>query len=257
MHAIISAGGYPQPDESLYRITQGGNKALIKLGGKTMIQWVLDALNGCKRLEQIVIVGLPENQSITSSHPVTLLNNQGDLLDNVRIGAKTLLQLDPKAGISLLLPADIPAVTTAMLDWMIDQIQDQPYDIFYSVVERSVMEKRFPQSKRTYIRLKDIEICGGDVHALRPVIAVQDNPLWKRLLAARKNPLKQASLIGLDTLFLLLTRQLTLEQAATFLSKKIGIRGQAVLLPFAEMGMDVDKDFQFEMMQADLLKGKD
>ncbi len=50
--------------------------------------------------------------------------------------------------------------------------------------------------------------------------------------------------------------QLTLEQAALFLSKKLGFRGQVVLLPYAEMGMDVDKDFQFEIMQEDLLKGK-
>ena len=67
MHAIISAGGYPKPDESLYRITQGGNKALIDLGGKPMIQWVLDALNGCQRIEQVVLVGIPENTKINAA----------------------------------------------------------------------------------------------------------------------------------------------------------------------------------------------
>jgi GTP:adenosylcobinamide-phosphate guanylyltransferase len=256
MHAIISAGGYPKPDESLYHITQGGNKALIDLGGKPMIQWVLDALNGCERIERVVVVGLPGKTKLVSRHPLTLVDNQGDLLENVRAGAKELLREDANASISLLLPADVPAITSTMIDWMVDTVQDQPFDVYYSVVERSVMEKRFPQSKRTYIRLKDIEICGGDVHALRPAIACQDNPLWARILAARKNPLKQASLVGLDTLFLLLTRQLAIEQAAPFLSKKLGFRGQVVLLPYAEMGMDVDKDFQFEMMQADLLKGK-
>lgn len=256
MHAIISAGGYPKPDESLYRITRGGNKALIDLGGQPMIQWVLNALNGCIRIGQVVIVGLPANVDLTSRHPLTRVENQGDLLDNVRAGAQALLRLDPKADISLLLPADIPAVTTAMLDWMIDRIQGQPDDVFYSVVERSVMEKRFPQSKRTYVRLKDVEICGGDVHALRPELAVQANPLWESILAARKNPLKQASLVGLDTLYLLLTRQMNLEQAASFLSKKLGFRGRAVLLPYAEMGMDVDKDFQYEILQAELVKGK-
>lgn len=254
MHAIISAGGYPKPDESLYQITQGGNKALIDLGGKPMVQWVMNALNGCQRIEQVILVGLPEDVKLQSLHPLTRVDNRGDLFENVRAGAETLLRLDPGAEICLLLPADIPAVTSKMIDWMIDRIQGQPDDVFYSVVERSVMEKRFPQSKRTYTHLKDMEICGGDVHAFRPAIATQDNPLWERILAARKNPLKQASLVGLDTLVLLLTRQMTLEQTAAFISRKLGIRGQAILLPFAEMGMDVDKDFQLEIMRSELLK---
>jgi len=254
MHAIISAGGYPRPDESLYAITQGGNKALIDIGGKPMLQWILDALNGCQRIEQVILVGLPEGVKLQSRHPLTRVENRGDLFENVRAGAEVLLRLDPAAEISLLLPADIPAVTARMINWMIDRIQGQPCDIFYSVVERSVMEKRYPQSKRTYTRLKDMEICGGDVHAFRPAFAVQDNPLWERILAARKNPLKQASLVGLDTLFLLLTRQMTLEKLAAFISRKLDMRGQAVLLPYAEMGMDVDKDFQLEIMRAELLK---
>jgi GTP:adenosylcobinamide-phosphate guanylyltransferase len=254
MHAVISAGGYPKPDESHYPITQGGNKALIDLGGKPMVQWILDALNGCQRIEQVILVGLPEGVKLQCRHPLTRVDNRGDLFENVRAGAETLLRLDPSAEISLLLPADVPAITSNMVDWMIDHIKGQPYDIFYSVVERSVMEKRYPQSKRTYTRLKDIEICGGDVHAFRPPIAVQDNPLWERILAARKNPLKQASLVGLDTLFLLLTRQMTLEELAAFISRKLGMRGQVVLLPYAEMGMDVDKDFQLEIMRTELLK---
>lgn len=254
MHAVISAGGYPKPDESLYQITQGGNKALIDIGGKPMVQWILDALNGCQQIEQVIIVGLSDSVQLQSRHPLTRVENRGDLFENVRAGAETLLSLDPRAEISLLLPADVPAITAEMIEWMINRIKDQPYDIFYSVVERGVMEKRYPQSKRTYTRLKDLEICGGDVHAFRPAIAAQDNPLWERILAARKNPLKQASLVGLDTLFLLLTRQMTLEQMAVFISRKLGIRGQAILLPYAEMGMDVDKDFQLEIMRAELLK---
>jgi GTP:adenosylcobinamide-phosphate guanylyltransferase len=256
MHAIISAGGYPKPDESLYPITRGGNKALIDLGGKPMIQWVLDALNGCARIERVVIVGLPAQTRLESHHPLSLVDNQGDLIENVRAGAEALLREDANAPVSLLISSDIPAITPVMIDWMVDRIQDQPDDVFYSVVERSVMEKSYPQSKRTYIKLKDVEICGGDVHALRPAIACQENPLWERILAARKNPIKQAGLVGLDTLFLLLTRQMDLEEAAAFLSRKLGFSGQAVLLPHAEMGMDVDKDFQLEIMQTYLLKGK-
>ncbi len=134
-----------------------------------------------------------------------------------------------------------------------EHIQGQPTNfLFGGGTQRD--GKTQPAIQTHLHALKDMEICGGDVHAFRPSIAVQDNPLWERILAARKNPLKQASLVGLDTLFLLLTRQLTLEQLAAFIGRKLGMRGQAVLLPYAEMGMDVDKDFQLEIMRNELLK---
>jgi GTP:adenosylcobinamide-phosphate guanylyltransferase len=252
MYALISAGGFPKPDESLYKISQGGNKALINLCGKPMIQWVLDALNGSRLITHVVIVGLPSGIALSCKHPLTLIENQGDMIQNVHAGAVEILKQDPTAPITLLISSDIPAITSKMIDWMVKAIENQPYDIFYSVVERKVMEKRYPKSRRTYTRLKDIELCGGDVHALRPSIASRNNPLWDRILAARKNPLKQAWLVGIATLFMLITRQMNLEKASIFLSKKLGIRGKAVVLPFAEMGMDVDKAFQYEIMEKDL-----
>jgi GTP:adenosylcobinamide-phosphate guanylyltransferase len=252
MYALISAGGFPKPDESLYKISQGGNKALIDLNGKPMIQWVLDALSGSALINHVIIVGLPPTTSLVCKHPLTLIENQGDMIENVRAGTEEILKQDPCAQITLLLSSDVPAITSEMIDWLVKAVENQPFDVFYSVIERKVMEKRYPESKRTYTKLKDIEMCGGDVHALRPSIASQSNPLWDRILAARKNPLKQAWLVGFDTLFFFLTRHMNLENAALFLSHKLGIKGKALLLPFAEMGMDVDKAFQYEIMVNDL-----
>jgi GTP:adenosylcobinamide-phosphate guanylyltransferase len=257
MYALISAGGFPKPDESLYSLTQGGNKALLDLCGKPMIQWVLDALSGSALIDHVFLVGLPSNTPLTCKYPLTLIENQGDMIENVRAGAEEILKQDPSAQITLLISSDIPAITSEMIDWMVKTVEGQPYDVFYSVVERKVMEKRFPESKRTYTRLKDIELCGGDVHALRPSIASRNNPLWDNILTARKNPLKQAWLVGIDTLFYFITRQMNLEKAATFLSKKLGIKGKAVVLPFAEMGMDVDKTFQYEIILKDLCQKKE
>jgi GTP:adenosylcobinamide-phosphate guanylyltransferase len=256
MIVLISAGGFPKPDESLYRYTQGGNKALLDLCGKPMIQWVVDALSGSALIDHVFIVGLPSNSQLVCTHPLTLIDNHGDMIDNVHAGAKEILIQAPSTEIILLISSDIPAITSKMIDWMINKVEGQPYDVFYSVVERNIMEKRFPESKRTYSRLKDIELCGGDVHALRPSIATRNNPLWEKILAARKNPLKQACLVGFDTLFYFITRQMELEKAAYFLSNKLGIKGNAVVLPYAEMGMDVDKAFQYEIMVKDLCQNK-
>jgi hypothetical protein len=138
-----------------------------------------------------------------------------------------------------------------MIDWRIESMEGSHCDIEYTAIERTVMESRFPGSNRSYVKLKDVEVCGGDVHGLRLSLVGQWD-LWERLINARKNIFKQAALIGFDTLFFLLTRSMTLKQAESLVSKRLGIVGKATLSPYAEMGMDVDKPFQLEIMRKEL-----
>ncbi len=82
----------------------------------------------------------------------------------------------------------------------------------------------------------------------------EETDIWEKITDARKSPLKQAALVGFDTALLLLTGQLTLEKAETNIMKKLNFTGKAILCPYAEVGMDVDKLFQLELMREDLEK---
>ncbi|MBE3119845.1 MAG: hypothetical protein IMZ50_13960, partial [Candidatus Atribacteria bacterium] len=113
----------------------------------------------------------------------------------------------------------------------------------------------FPGSKRTWTRLKDMEICGGDMNVGRlKLIVSDDTELWEKITDSRKSPLKQAALIGFNTAFLLLTGKLTLQMAETNIMTRLNITGKAIVCPYAEVGMDVDKPYQLEIMRADLMK---
>jgi hypothetical protein len=97
-----------------------------------------------------------------------------------------------------------------------------------------------------------LDLCGGDLNAIRLSVASDENPLWDRLIEARKSPLRQAALVGYDTLFMLLLGRLSLDEAAAAVSRRLGIRARAILCPYAELGMDVDKPFQLEIVRKDL-----
>ena len=143
-----------------------------------------------------------------------------------------------------------------MVDWLVNLVQKSDGNVFYNAITRQVMESRYPGSHRTYVHLKDYEVCGGDMNALRLSVLDTENPMWKRLVEARKSPLKQASIIGYDILLSLLLRRLTLPQAEKRVSLRLGIQGRAILCPYAEVGMDVDKPHQLELMQVDLARRK-
>ena len=66
--------------------------------------------------------------------------------------------------------------------------------------------------------------------------------------------MKQALLLGLDTLFLIATRRLSLIEAEAKISQKLGLRGKVILCPYAELGMDIDKPNQYEFLN-DYLAG--
>jgi len=78
--------------------------------------------------------------------------------------------------------------------------------------------------------------------------------MWESLIGSRKSPLKQASVIGFGTLFALFTRRLTLEDAVRRVCERIGIKGRAIVWPYAEPCMDVDKPSQLELLRADLVR---
>ncbi|MEA4907520.1 MAG: nucleotidyltransferase family protein [Anaerolineaceae bacterium] len=252
LDAIVTAGGKPEPDEPLYAYTRGGYKVLLELGGKPILHWVLEALESAVSVRRIIVVGLPQPYPFPCSRPLTCVPGQGNLMLNVSAACQELLRLEPGATQALLVSGDVPAITGAMIDWMAGQMAAGEADLYYPVIERRTMEARFPDSRRTYVTIRDRQYCGGDIIGIRPSLAIGGSPVWDKLIEARKSPLKQASLLGLDTLFHLIRRKMDLHQAEAQLSKRLGIHGRALVSPYAEIGMDIDKPNQFEILHREL-----
>ena len=254
MDTVVTAGGIPGVDEPLYSYTQGQPKALLELAGKPMAQWVLDALSGAAQIGRVVVVGLDESNGLTCTKPVAYCPNQGGMLENILFGIQKIMSLDPSAQHVLLVSSDIPGIKPEMVDWVVTNAMQTDDDLYYHLITKADMEKRYPASNRTYVKLKDAMICGGDMNIVATRTVNKNLDKWKKLIAARKNPLKQASMLGLDTLVLVALRAITVEGAVKQFTRRLGMTGRAVMCPYAEVGMDVDKPHQLELMRVDLIK---
>lgn len=254
MDAIVTAGGIPQPNDPLYSFSQGEAKALIDVAGKPMIQWVLDALGEARHVDNVIIVGLSPKSHLQCKKPLHYLPNQGKMLANLVAGIEKSLELNPQAQYVLIVSSDIPTIQPHMVDWLIETCMQTQDDLYYGICPREVMERRFPGSKRTYTRLKDMEVCGADMNIVHVRMAREHLDVWEALIANRKNPLAQARVLGLDTFFLLLTRRITLDEAVQRFSQRVGVKGRAIVWQYAEPCMDVDKPYQLELVRADLTR---
>jgi GTP:adenosylcobinamide-phosphate guanylyltransferase len=251
MNAIVVAGGIPDESDQLYPYTQGKAKALVDIAGKPMVQWVVDALDQAPSVGELVVVGPLPRSNLSCNKPLSLVEDQGSMLRNLKAGVDVLAANHPADTHALIVSSDIPSITPEIVEWRIDAARAADADLDYAVVERSTMEARFPGSNRSYVHLRDLEVCGGDINVARLALA-QDEDLWTRLIEARKNALRQAALLGFGTLFLVMTRRLTLADAERRVSSQLGLKGKVSRSPYAEVAMDVDKPHQLELLREEL-----
>jgi len=254
MDAIVIAGGIPRPEDPLYTYSHGDAKALIDIAGKPMVQWVLDALGNAKQVDNVIIIGLSPKSGVTCKKSIHYVSNQGRMLANIVAGVNKALEINKRTKYVLVVSSDIPTLKSEMVDWLINTCMETKDDLYYGVCPRDVMEARFPGSKRTYTHLKDMDVCGADINLTHVRMATEHLDIWESLIGSRKSPLKQAGIIGFGTLFALFTRRLTLEDAVKRVCDRIGIKGRAMVWPYAEPCMDIDKPSQLELLREDLEK---
>ncbi len=250
--AIVTAGWSPREDDPLAEYTQDRSKALIPIAGKPMISHVVNALAGSRYVQHVIVVALDPAAEVQFPVPVEYVPDAGGILANTEAGLQYALAHYPDVDAVLLSSCDVPTITPTIVDAFIEECLRTDHDLYYSIVERSVMEARFPGSRRSYIHLREGDFAGGDLFLARPTIALDQQDLWQSLTGARKSVLRQARMIGMWPFFKLIIRRLSLAETERRGSKALDVRGKAVIFPYAEVGMDVDKPFQLEIVRAEL-----
>lgn len=247
---LIIAGGIPDQEHPLYPYSQGRPKAMIEVNGRYMIEHVIDALQTATCVDQIFVIGLGEKlgSQLFTQHPIHHLPNQESLLKNTVVGINYICDFDPTVQRILLCAADIPLITDDMVDDFVERCTDD-FGMYYALISQATMETRFPFSKRTYTKLKDIIFTGGDLCLTTPALVSSNLDLWNMLIGNRKSPLKIAKLIGWKTLFKYATRQLTIQDCNELATKLLHIPCKAIECPHAELGMDGDKPSQIEILR--------
>jgi GTP:adenosylcobinamide-phosphate guanylyltransferase len=249
--AVILAGGTPKPGELLYTYTQGKPKALLEMAGHPMLHWILEALDHASTVRRIAVSGLATPAAPTAK-PRVYVSDQGTLMGNAQAGAAELAKTGPLTSHVLLVSSDIPTLTPEIVDWIVTTALETDHEAYYSLIPREKMEARFPGSKRSYFYFKDGVFTGSDINVLSADLLVHGHAKAPALIEARKNIFQQAQLIGWDILLLFALRQLTVADAARMASQRLQLKGRALICPYAEAGMDVDKPVQYELVKRDM-----
>ncbi len=246
--AIVLAGGKITDDDPLFPLIGSAKKSMLNVAGKPMIQWVIEAVDQAEMVSNVIVAGLEEELWFDVKKPITTIPDAGTMLTNIKRGLTVVNEGGHGERFALLASGDIPAITPEIVDWRVRGALEIGADINYAVVTKETMEARFPNSQRSYVRLRDMLVCGGDLNVLSTALIGKDE-LWDRLIQARKSAWRQVSLLGYDLLLQFLLRRISLEGAGMKVSTRLGLHGVGTVSPYAEVAMDIDKPAHLEAIE--------
>jgi GTP:adenosylcobinamide-phosphate guanylyltransferase len=240
--ALVLAGSRGGADPAAQH---GGveHKALITLGGQTLLERVLDALTAA---------GAPRI-AVSTSHPEVVRLAE---LGGARVlPAEAGPSLSVRRGLEILgAPLLITTCDHALLQpaWIGRFLDDAPpdADICALVARRDVVERAAPGAKRTYLRFADGDWSGCNLFLVRTLSGLAAVDLWRTVEADRKKPWRIVRLLGPHLLFRYLTGRLTLAEALAGLGRLCGVRAAAVASPFGLAAVDVDKPSDLDFVRA-------
>ena len=253
---IILAGATPGEMDPLAAAAGVSKKSLIPIAGRPMVSYVYDALDAVERIGFIVVIGLTEADGIPFSEKAVLHPGFGDLSDNA-LGALDLVRNhDLEVRHAVIASSDVPLMTSDVVDALIDACTPADHDLYYSVIEQSVMEAAYPQSGRSFRRFGEQAYAGGDLHMVSTGIDQANIARIRQATSSRKSGLALARLLGPKVLLKFALGRLTLDETVETAQRVFGLSGRVIISPHASLGMDVDKPHQLESVRGILETGQ-
>ncbi|WP_158509711.1 NTP transferase domain-containing protein [Limnochorda pilosa] len=254
MDAVVLAGA---PNTGRLReVSPAPYEALIEIAGRPMVTYVLDALQGSGQVGRLVVVGPQELDPVVALYRRAERIAPGpDVMANVRAGIEHLGSMNRTDPI-LVSTSDIPLLTPEAVDDFLTRCRQMgELDVYYPVVLRERSEAAYPGVERTYMRLKDGVVTGGNLFLLRGDVIDRCGTFLEEAVTLRKNPLRMSRLLGPRVIVKLAVNRLSTDDVARRIYDMLGLKGRAVFTPYAEIGVDVDKPSDLELARTALAAG--
>lgn len=244
MDILILAGGTASPE--LFEVAQQSERALIDIGGETLIAPLLRAAHAAFPAARLAIVGSEAvHEAARAVVPEIVPVTPGErMVDNLAAGARAL-----QSEQLLVCSCDIPLITAEELREFVTAARAKGLDIAYPVVARTLCEAAFPGGRRTYARLRDGEFTGGNVVLLPRVRVPALIELANAAYGARKNPARLARMLGAALVLKFVMKTLGIADIEARASQVLGCHAGAVQVSRAAIAFDVDKPHDLEVVR--------
>ena len=260
MTAIVLAGDRTKSD-SLINHSAAGCKALIDIDGVPMVRRVLDSLMASKVVSKITLAG-PQEDELATDAGLSKLVEEGAIFwrapeSSPSTSAYHAMQSVEADQPVLLTTADHPLLTPEIVDAFGRQSLADDVDVAVGLAPHALVAEAYPGIKKTVLRFSDGEFCGCNLFAFLTPEGRRAASFWRKIEQERKKPLLVIGLLGWWAVIRYRLGLLPLEEALAKLSKRLGLRMRAVILPYANAAIDVDSIADLMLVKGSLESAAD
>jgi GTP:adenosylcobinamide-phosphate guanylyltransferase len=245
VNAVVLAGGPPDAVAALH--PGAANKAFVPVAGIPLVERVVAALRSVPRIGRIVVVAPPQTHGLQALAAADEARADGRrMIDSLRNGLAHFAADAPL----LIVASDLPVLTTAALDEVLDALTTRDLDVAYTCLARRYHDARYPQIPHTWARMRDGEFCGGGVSAIKPRALDRLAEFLDALGAARKAPLRLAAVFGWDVVVRFVFGRLSIADAQARATAILRAPVGAIRCTHPEIAVNVDRPRDVALAEA-------
>ncbi len=235
--AVVLAGG--TLEESLQQVVPPvKHKAWIPLGGRLLVERVLNALHGSSRIAERVLVASPADVPARVRALVDTVAEPGPSpLLSLESGLQKLSRDDLPV---LVIPCDMCFLEPLSIEDFLDRCARRSADLYYSYVRRETSEARYPGLRHTWVKLREGTFCGGGLMLCRPQSIQRARAFLDSLTQERKRPWQLARLLGPKIILKWVFGQLSIADLEERTSLHLRVRAVGIESPHPDVGFNVD-----------------
>jgi len=217
LDAVLVAG----EGESSYKVSHQ-HKATLKIKGKCIINYVVEALQQVESIERIFIVGLKDKLlgvleeggiDLNYPKPITVVSQKNNLYENIW---HTFLQTLPghekiadleksefRDKAVLVVPCDSPLITPNEVEYFINQADVENYDHILGLTPEEALKPFYPQGglpgvKMAYLHLREKNFRLSNLHVVKPIRIENRHYIQKMYQYRYQRNFKNLILFGLS-----------------------------------------------------------
>jgi hypothetical protein len=236
LDALVTAGGRLPRDAAARFGTDV--KAMVRIGGRTVLDRIVGALRGVAAIRRIVVVGPAAARCG--------LAGIDEWIDERPTGEENLLAaLDARVGERVVLTAsDLPFVSSASYADLIERAGDS--DAGYPIFGRDEFLRAYPSGRASFARLADGDYTGGSAFVLNRTPVLKARRLLERSFGARKSLSSLAALLGPSLVVRFALGRARVQDVERRASSLLGARVVAIRGADPALAMDCDEASDFD-----------
>jgi CTP:molybdopterin cytidylyltransferase MocA len=253
--SVLVLAGSRGSSDPVAEFSDSSAKAFAGIAGTPMIERVLTTLIASDKFS-CIFVSLTDQQAVEQEAPqLHRWRKEGRviLVASAASPSASVLQvlesLDNNQRL-VVTTADHPLLTTESVVEFVDAFSSSDAGAVAALTSTDAICACYPGMRRTAMRFSDGNLSGCNLFGFAAMSGVPVVRFWRQLEQHRKNPLRVVSFLGIGTLLRYRFHRLSLDAALAQLTRKTGVKLQAIRLSDPHMGIDVDSVADLKLVTA-------